>query len=81
MKKKKSYEEILGKAKLVEQTECSGKVALKWFQGIGGQSERELVCFPLHPKGWMQTRVAPKYVSRVEQDRGPREDEVSETRY
>jgi len=36
--------------------------------------------FLLHPKGWMQTRVASKYVSGVEQDRGPREDKVREVR-
>ena len=52
----------------------SSKVAL----GIRGQREREQVCFPLHPKGWMQTRVAFKYVSGVEQDKGPREDKVRE---
>lgn len=57
------------------------KGSFKVAPGTGGQSKRELVCFPLHPKGWMQARVAPKYVSRVEQDRGPREDEVSKTRY
>lgn len=43
------------------------------------QSERELLCFLLHPKGWMQTRAAPKCVSGTEQDRGPREDNVRET--
>lgn len=33
------------------------KGSFKVPPGTGGRSERELVCFLLHPKGWMQTRL------------------------
>lgn len=33
------------------------KGSFKLPPGTGGWSERELVCFLLHRKGWMQTRL------------------------
>lgn len=53
------------------------KGSAKVAPGTRGQYEKEQVSVPSHPKGWMQTRAAAKYVSGVERDK---EDKVRELR-